>query len=82
MERLKLNEHGTFHDLHHRLLPEIRLERDSLLSVLNGYITIDIMALGKQLEKTYPQEWEYMSMSEIIEKHYGSKTVEFIEALI
>lgn len=82
MERIKISEMGKYHELRHRLLPGVRLVKDPLLTVVDLYISIDIRALGKELWRLYPEEWENMSMCEIIEKHYGHEAVEFVEALI
>ena len=82
MERLKISELGKYNDKRHRLLPDVRLMKDPLLTIVNQYITIDIQALGKELYRLYPEEWRSMSMCEIIERHYGHEAAEFVEALI
>lgn len=55
---------------------------DATLSVINGYITIDIMALDNKLKETFPIEWEYMSIRDIIELKYSKDAVDFINALL
>lgn len=52
------------------------------MCVVNRYVTIDIIALDKELRRIYPDEWEHMSMIEMIEKHYGHEAVQFINAVI
>lgn len=73
-----------FHKDFHRLLPDIKMEgiKDGLMCVVNRYVTVDIIALDKELRRIYPDEWEHMSMIEIIEKHYGHEAVQFINAVI
>lgn len=56
--------------------------RDCLLTLINGYITIDITRFGKQIEKTYPDEWNVMSITEIVTKHYGKEADDFLNAII
>lgn len=82
MDRLKISGMGKFHELHHRLLPDVRIATDPLLTVANLYVTVDMLALGKELWKLYPEEWQTMSMSEIIKSHYGNEALEFVEALL
>ena len=55
---------------------------DAWMSMINDHITIDIIALGARLEKMYPEEWEYMSMKEIIIKHYGLEAMQLIESVL
>ncbi len=73
-----------FHQDFHRLLPDIRMEgvKDGLMCVVNRYVTVDIVALDRELKRIYPEEWEYMSMKEIIEKHYGREAMQFINAVL
>lgn len=52
------------------------------MSMLNGHITIDIIAFGKRLEKMYPDDWERMSMKEIVITHYGVKAMQLIESAL
>ena len=63
---------------------DVRIEymRDCLLTLINGYITIDITRFGKQIEKTYPDEWNVMSITEIVTKHYGKEADDFLNAII
>lgn len=82
MRKFKISEMGKYHELSHRLLPDVKIAKDPLLTVANQYITVDILALGKELWRLYPEEWNTMSMSEIIGKHYGNEALEFVEALL
>lgn len=85
IKRYKLSsDMFLFHEDFHRLLPDIRMEgmKDGLMCAVNRYVTIDITVLGRELERLYPDEWECMSMIEIIEKHYGREAVQFINAVI
>lgn len=63
-------------------MPDVILIKDPLLTVVNGYVTIDILALGKELWRLYPEEWRNKSIKEIVESHYGKEAVEFLEVLI
>lgn len=83
-KRYKINETFSFHEDFHRFFPDIRMEdmRDCLLTLINGYITIDITRFGKQIEKTYPDEWNVMSITEIVTKHYGKEADDFLNAII
>ena len=54
---------------------------DGLMSMVNEYLTIDIIRLADDLERLYPDEWEHRSMMEIIETHYGAAAVSLIESL-
>lgn len=78
----KLTETVRYHDDAHRLLPGIILERDSWLSALEKRIIIDITALDRQLEKNHPEDYEDMSIVEIVGKHYGSEAVEFLNEVL
>lgn len=83
-KRYKINETFSFHEDFHRFFSDIRIEdmRDCLLTLINGYITIDITRFGKQIEKTYPDEWNVMSITEIVTKHYGKEADDFLNAII
>lgn len=63
----KINEAFRFHEDFHRFFPDISMEdiRDSLLTVINGYITIDLTRFGRQIEKLYPEEWNRMSITDM-----------------
>lgn len=84
IERYRLNDMFRFHEDFHRLLPDIRMEgmKDGLMCVVNRYVTIDIQVLDRELRRIDPEEWEHMSMIEIIEKHYGHEAVQFLNAVI
>lgn len=84
VRRYKLDDMPRFHEDFRRLLPGVRMEdmKDGLMCVINRYVTIDICMLGKELERMYPEEWEYLSIMQIIEKHYGREAVGFINKVI
>lgn len=84
MKKYKIHEKDRFRKDFLLYFPDIRLEDlcDSLFSVINGYITIDILKFGRRIERLYPEEWDVMSISEIVERHYGSKAKEFLNAII
>ncbi len=83
-KRYKINETFSFHEDFHLFFPDISMEdiRDSLLTVINGYITIDLTRFGRQIEKLYPEEWNRMSITEIVIKHYGKEADDFLNAII
>lgn len=83
-KRYKLTDMFRFYQDFHRLLPDIRMEgvKDGLMCVVNQYVTVDILALDRELRRIYPDEWEHMSMAEIIEKHYGHEAVKFLNTVI
>lgn len=80
----KINESFRFHEDFHRFFPDISMEdiRDSLLTVITGHITIDITQFGRQIEKLYPEEWNRMSITEIVIKHYGKEADDFLNVII
>jgi hypothetical protein len=67
-----------------RLLPNIPIIdlHDALLSAINNRLVIDIIALDNRLQNMYPEEWECMSMKEIIIKHYGLEAMQLIESVL
>ena len=73
MNIYKVNEWAEFRKEFQRLLPNIPIIDlyDALLSAIDNKLVIDIIALGSRLQNMYPEKWEYMSMKEIIIKHYG-----------
>lgn len=81
MSHFKIGEWGKFRSEFQRLLPNFPIIDlyDVWMSVLNNYITIDIITFGNRLKKMYPEEWEYMSMRGIIVKHYGVEAMRLIE---
>lgn len=82
MDRLQFSDNMRYHKLCHRLLPGLDLKMDATLSVINGYITIDLVALDNKLKEMFPKEWEYMSIRDIIELKYGKDAVDFINVLL
>lgn len=71
-----------YHELHHRLFPLLRFEIDPIMTVLEKRVVIDVVRLGKELEKMYPEEYETMSIKEILEAHYSKEANEFINDCI
>ena len=84
ISHFKIGEWAKFRNEFQRLLPNFPIIdlHDAWMSMANEYITIDIIALGSRLQNMYPEEWEYMSMRDIIVKHYGVKAVELIESAL
>lgn len=84
IEIYRLSEIPRFHEDFRRLLPDVRMQgiKDGLMCVVNRYVTIDICVLSEELRRIYPEEWELLSIEEIIEKHYGHEAVEFINKVI
>ena len=84
IKRYRLDDMFRFHEDFRRILPDVRMQdmKNGLMCVINRYVTIDICVLSKELKRIYPEEWEYLSIEEIIEKHYGHEAVEFINKVI
>lgn len=78
ISHFKIGEWAKFRNEFQRLLPNVPIIdlHDALLLV------IDIIALDKRLRNMYPEEWEFMSMKEIIIKHYGLKAMQLIESVL
>lgn len=84
MNIYKVNEWAKFRNEFQGLLPNFPIIdlHDAWMSMINDHITIDIIALGARLEKMYPEEWECMSMKEIIIKYYGLEAMQLIESVL
>ena len=84
MNIYKVNEWAECRKEFQRLLPNIPIIDlyDALLSAIDNKLVIDIIALGSRLQNMYPEEWEYMSMKEIIIKHYGLEAMQLIESVL
>lgn len=84
MNIYKVNEWAEFRKEFQRLLSNIPIIDlyDALLSAIDNKLVIDIIALGSRLQNMYPEEWEYMSMKEIIIKHYGLEAMQLIESVL
>lgn len=84
MNKFKIGEWAKFHNEFHRLLPDVPIIdlHDAFLSMINEYVTIDVVALGERLEKMYPDDWECMSIKDIIIKHYGFDAMQLIESAL
>lgn len=84
MNQFKIGEWAKFRNEFQRLLPDFPMIdlHDALLSMINEHITIDIIALGERLEKMYPDDWECMSIKDIIIKHYGFDAMRLIESVL
>ena len=84
MRRYKVHEHGIVRDMFSHLMPDLSPSdlHDGIMTVINGYLTIDLEKLDRALEKLYPNEREDLSMKEIVQKHYGKKAVELIKNMM
>lgn len=84
MNIYKVNKWAEFRKKFQRLLPNIPIIdlHDALLSDINNRLVIDIIALDNRLQNMYPEEWERMSMKEIIIKHYGLEAMQLIESVL
>lgn len=84
MNIYKVNEWAEFRKKFQRLLPNIPIIdlHDALLSAINNRLVIDIIALDNRLQNMYPEEWECMSMKEIIIKHYGLEAMQLLELVL
>lgn len=84
MNQFKIGEWAKFRNEFQRLLPDFPMIdlHDALLSMINEHITIDIIALGERLKKMYPDDWECMSIKDIIIKHYGFDAMQLIESVL
>lgn len=84
ISHFKIGEWAKFRNEFQRLFPNLPIIdlHDAWMSMANEYITIDIIALGKRLENMYPEEWECMSMKEIIIKYYGLEAMQLIESVL
>ncbi len=85
MRYFRINEWSKFRDEFHCLfrndIPIIDLY-DGLYTLVNGRLTIDIVALDKRLELMYPEDYPNMSMKEIIIKHYGLEASNLIKSVL
>ena len=83
MKVYEITDMVRFRDDFRKFLPEVMLMdiKDGLMTVINKRVTIDIVQLGRELCRLYPDDWEKLSMNEVIEKHYGKQGVEFINAV-
>ena len=84
ISHFKIGEWAKFRNEFQRLLPNVPIIdlHDVLLSAIENRLVIDIIALDKRLRNMYPEEWEFMSMKEIIIKHYGLKAMQLIESVL
>jgi hypothetical protein len=82
MNRFKLSEISKFHKTRRRVLPDLAIEGDSLMSIAYGYVVLDMVKLDDELRRLYPDEYEYSSIMEIVRNHYGDAGVELLEALL
>lgn len=79
-----IHEYVKFRDNFRKLMPDIPFQDlyDSWMTVLFERICIDPLLLGRRLEQMYPDEYEYMSICEIINKHYGDEAEKLIEEVL
>lgn len=77
-------ERGIVRDMFSRLMPDFPLSElhDAELTAVYGRLIINIDKLDKLLEQKYPQDYDTMSMEEIIWKHHGERAVELIRSLL
>lgn len=84
MERYNIQDYTKFRSEFRRLLPGVPVEDlyDSFLSVAQGYLSIDPVALSRNLKRVFPYEWEHKSMEELITIHYGKEGMELINKVL
>lgn len=84
MKYFNIGEWGTCRREWHQLLPDIPIVDvyDGLMTAVNKRITVDLVALGRRLEYLYPEEYERLSIAEMIIEHYGENAKKLIEKLL
>lgn len=84
MSHFKIGEWGKFRSEFQRLLPNFPIIdlHDGWASMANEYVTINITAFDKMLQQMFPDDWEQMSMEDIIIKHYGLEAKKLIESVL
>lgn len=84
MNQFKIGEWMKFRNEFQRLLPDIPIIdlHDAFMSMMDERIIIDIIVLGERLEKMYPEDWECMSIKDIVIKHYGFYAMQLIESVL
>lgn len=79
-----IHEYAKFRDDFRKLMPDIPFQDlyDSWMTVIFERICINPLVLGRRLEHMYSDEYEHMSMCEIIKKYYGTDAVKLIEEVL
>lgn len=77
-----INDYGLFIRDAKRLLQGLKLRLDAELSVALGMVIIDFPYFENQIKEQYGDEYEKLSLKEIIKNHYGNEAVELIESVL
>lgn len=77
-----INDYGLFIRDAKRLLQGLKLRLDAELSVALGMVIIDFPYFENQIKERYGDEYEKLSLKEIIKNHYGNEAVELIESVL
>lgn len=81
-KRYEINDYGLFIMDAKRLLNGLKLRLDAELSVALRKVVIDFPYFENQIKERYGDEYERLSLKEIIEIHYGDEAVELIENVL
>lgn len=81
-KRYEINDYGLFIRDAKRLLNGLKLRLDAELSVALRKVVIDFPYFENQIKERYGDEYERLSLKEIIESHYGDEAVELIENVL
>lgn len=81
-KRYGINDYGLFIRGAKRLLPGLNLRLDAELSVALEMVIIDFPYFENQIKERYGDEYEKLSLKEIIKNHYGNEAVELIESVL
>lgn len=81
-KRYGINDYGLFIRDAKRLLKGLKLRLDTELSAAFGMVVIDYFYFENQIKERYGDEYERLSLKEIIESHYGTEAVELIENVL
>ena len=77
-----INDYGLFIKDAKRLLKGLKLRLDAELSVASGKVVIDFPYFENQIKERFGNEYERLSLKEIIGSHYGNEAVELIENVL
>lgn len=81
-KRYGINDYGLLIRDAKRLLPGLNLRLDAELSVALERVIIDFPYFENQIKERYGDEYEKLSLKEIIKNHYGNEAVELIESVL
>ena len=81
-KRYGINDYGLFIRDAKRLLQGLKLRLDAELSVALEMVIIDFPYFENQIKERYSDEYEKLSLKEIIKNHYGHEAVELIESVL